>query len=263
MKTMLFTWVSLLCFALSADAALPEASRKKWKLVWSDEFDTNTVDTSKWKHPERAHPDWCQYQSKDPRCTYVKDGKLYLRGIVNDDKSADPAPYLTGGLISEGKFAFRHGKIEIRAKLECAQGAWPALWLLGEGLSWPDGGEIDIMEHLNHDTIFYQTVHSPYTLNGNTNNPPQGGTAALDPLQYNIFSVEIYPDRIDFLINDQVTFTYPKLESGPKEQWPFDNEFYILLSQQLEGNWVGKADPNQLPVQMIIDYVRVYEPRKR
>ena len=262
MKVTICSLICLLYSILSLNVTGQNVSRKKWKLIWKDEFNKNIIDTSKWHHPKRSHPDWCQYQSTDPRCTYVKDGKLYLRGIVNDDKTKDPAPYLTGGLISEGKFAFQHGKIEIRAKLECAQGAWPALWLVGEGMSWPDGGEIDIMEHLNHDTIFYQTVHSPYTLKGNTKNPPQGGIAPLDTSLYNIFSVEIYPEQIVFLINDQVTFTYPKLASGPKEQWPFDNKFYIILSQQLEGNWVGKANPSELPVQMIIDYVRVYEPRK-
>lgn len=28
---------------------------------------------------------------------------------------------------------------------------------------WPKGGEIDIMERLNHDRIAYQTTHSYYT----------------------------------------------------------------------------------------------------
>ena len=30
-------------------------------------------------------------------------------------------------------------------------------------IKWPEGGEIDIMEHLNHDTIAYQTIHTYYT----------------------------------------------------------------------------------------------------
>ena len=63
--------------------------------------------------------------------------------------------------------AFQYGKIEIRAKLESAQGAWPAIWMLAEQKKYgdyPRNGEIDIMEHLNYDTIIYQTTHSYYTL---------------------------------------------------------------------------------------------------
>jgi beta-glucanase (GH16 family) len=53
--------------------------------------------------------------------------------------------------------------LEIRAKLPCARGTWPAIWMLGAtpGLRWPQGGEIDIMEHVGHQPgIVHQTVHT-------------------------------------------------------------------------------------------------------
>lgn len=254
--------VMLLTILIVSFLQINAIDKSKWKLIWRDEFNKKSVDTTKWTQAKRSHPDWCKYLTDDSRCTIIDDGKLYLRGIVNDNKEKDPVEYLTGALISENKFTFKHGKIEIRAKLECAQGAWPALWLLGASGGWPHNGEIDIMEHLSHDSIFYQTVHSDYTLNkGGANNPPQGGTAPIDVSDYNIFSVELYKDKILFFINDKVTFEYKKLIPEVEGQWPFDNDFYILLSQQLEGSWVGKASPEQLPVQMIIDYVRVYEPK--
>jgi hypothetical protein len=42
-------------------------------------------------------------------------------------------------------------------------------------------------------------------------------------------------------------------------QWPYDQPFYILIDQQLGGNWVGKINPAHLPVQMIVDWVKVYQ----
>ena len=48
-------------------------------------------------------------------------------------------------------------------KRQAAGGAWPAIWMRPEGAAWPSGGEIDIMERLNNDSIAYQTVHSHYT----------------------------------------------------------------------------------------------------
>ena len=52
---------------------------------------------------------------------------------------------------------------------------------------------------------------------------------------------------------------YPKLENVDQSQWPFDQPFYLIISMQLEGNWVGKAKPEDLPVQMLIDWVKIYK----
>ena len=47
-----------------------------------------------------------------------------------------------------------------------------------------------------------------------------------------------------------------------ENQFPFPgNPFYIILSAQLGGDWVGEIDLNDLPVVMEIDYVRFYEKR--
>ena len=78
-----------------------------------------------------------------------------MKGIVNDNTEADAAQYLTGGLWTKDKRAFHGGRIEVRARLHGAKGAWPAIWTLPyetDKYSWPMGGEVDIMERLNHDS---------------------------------------------------------------------------------------------------------------
>jgi len=62
-----------------------------------------------------------------------------------------------------------------------------------------------------------------------------------------------------FTLNGKATFTYPKVDGVDPSQWPYDQPFYILIDQQLEGSWVGKVNPDDLPVNMIIDWVRVYQ----
>jgi hypothetical protein len=43
-------------------------------------------------------------------------------------------------------------------------------------------------------------------------------------------------------------------------QWPFDQPFYLLIDQQLEGSWPGKIrDPKELPISMTVDWVRLYQ----
>lgn len=240
-----------------------DREQKEWKLVWQDDFKGNAIDSTKWSKITKGGSDWNRHMSDDTACYAIHGGNLYLRGINNPDTVKDARLFLTGGVFSKGKFAFQYGRVEIRAKLECAQGAWPAMWMLAEKDKYgpyPHNGEIDIMEHLNFDDIIYQTTHSYYTLElKQQNNPPHGGTAKLNIKEYNVFGLEWYPDRLVFTLNGRETFRYTKVENVDASQWPYDQAFYIMIDQQLGGNWVGKVDPQQLPVQMIVDWVKVYQ----
>lgn len=236
---------------------------KKWKLIWKDDFDGNAIDSSKWSKVPSGQSDWNKHMSADPACYHQSEGMLYLKGIKNPDTLTDSRPYLTGGIYSKGKFAYQYGKIELRAKLECAQGAWPAIWMLAEQEKYgkyPRNGEIDIMEHLNFDAIIYQTTHSYYTLNlKQKDNPPNSGTAKLNVNEFNVFGLAWYPDKLIFTLNGKETFRYPRKSNVDPTQWPYDQPFYVLIDQQLGGSWVGKVNPGQLPVQMIVDWVKVFQ----
>lgn len=254
--------LSLLCLLLGHLPVTAEepAEIKGWKLVWHDEFEGTHIDSTKWSPCERARSDWNNTMSKDPRCFELKAGNLELRGFANNDLKKDPSPFLTGGVNSKGKFTFTHGKIVIRARFKSATGAWPALWLLGAEGKWPHNGEIDLMEHLNHDDIVYQTVHSHWANNVDTAKTiPKGHTEKIQRDEFNTYGVEREADRLVFTVNGKPTFTYPRVAGKGPEQWPFDRPFYLILSMQIGGGWVGKPDPKDYPAGMEIDWVRVYQ----
>lgn len=237
---------------------------ESWTLIWEDRFEGEELNSENWSVPERNNADWGNYMSDCEKCVVLRNNKLLLRGIVNDDvMPADSALFLTGGVISKGKKAFKYGKIEIRAKLETARGAWPALWLLADENrygEYPRNGEIDMMERLNDEKKIYQTVHSYYTLVlENKENPPYYSTVSLNPEEYNIYGLKWFPDRLVFTLNGEDTFTYPKLENTDPTQWPFDQPFYLLMTMQLGGSWVGEVNSEDLPVEMEIDWVRWYQ----
>ena len=239
-----------------------QSPRDTWQLVWEENFDKDgVIDETVWSKIPRGTSDWNNYMSNYDSLYDVKDGNLILTGMVNPDTVSDAVPYITGGIYTKDKKGFENGKIEICAKLGNAQGAWPAFWLLPfDNEQWPYGGEIDIMERLNSDTIAYQTVHSHYTYNLKMgDNPKQGGIGTIKKDNYNIYSVELYTDSIVFGINGNHTFTYPRIKTDTEGQFPFDRPFYLLLDMQLEGSWVGKANPKDLPVSMYIDWVRFYQ----
>ncbi len=237
-------------------------SQQKMSLIWEENFNqTGSFDESKWSKIPRGPSDWNRNMSNYDSCYAMRDGKLILRGLNNTHSPNDTARFLTGGVYTKDKVGFGFGRLEIRAKLNAAKGAWPAIWMLPEQRGkWPDGGEIDIMERLNFDSIAYQTVHSNYTVNLNIRDPKPGATGKINADDFNTYAVEKYPDSLVFLINNKKTFTYPRVVTDKPGQYPFnDSKFYLLIDMQLGGNWVGSVDPKKLPVEMEIDWVRFYE----
>lgn len=234
-----------------------------WKLTWEDDFNQRTFDTSVWSKIPRGLPDWQNLMSDFDSCYAMKDGHLVLRGIVNKPEYGlqDTARFLTGGLYTKGQQSFQNGRLEIRVKLTGARGAWPAIWLLPENGHWPAGGEIDIMERLNDESIAYQTVHSYYTVELGETYPPNGSTGPIVPNEYNTYAVELGPDSLRFYINDEHTFTYPKIATDKKGQFPFGRAFYLLIDMQLGGSWVGRVYEEDLPVEMWVDWVRFFTHR--
>ena len=183
MKTKTFLALFCLLCISSGFSSCQRHSSDQWKLVWEDNFDQKTgFDPQVWSKIPRGQSDWNNYMTDFDSCYAMRKGKLVLRGIVNHTQRNDTAPYLTGGVYTKGKKAFTNGRIEICAKLNAAGGAWPAIWMLPEGAAWPSGGEIDVMERLNNDSIAYQTVHSHYTYTlGIKDHPVSHSTGVIHP----------------------------------------------------------------------------------
>lgn len=257
MKKSLQIVLPLICVLIISSFS-PVTKKDKWQLVWEEDFDGANLDTSRWSRIPRGTADWQNYMSFSDSCYEMRDGNLVLKGIVNPDRQSDTVPYLTGGVWTKDKIGFRYGRIEIKAKLDEATGAWPAIWMLSQNVPWPKGGEIDVMEHLNFDSIAYQTVHTHFTYTLGIKDPVNGGTNKLNRNDYNVYALEMHPDSLVFFVNDNRTFAYPRIETDKEGQFPFDDEFYLLIDMQLGGSWVGEVDPNHLPAEMKIDWVKYY-----
>lgn len=240
------------------------AHRSGWKLTYCDDFNTGRLDTSVWSRIGRGSSDWHNTQDpNDPRLVTFRDGCIVLTGIVNDHPERDPAPHLTGGIWSMGKHPFDCGtkgaRFVVRARLHGAQGAWPAIWLMPyDNGPWPTGGEIDIMERLNFDSIAHQTVHSTYTQRHGDKR--HSSTSPIDPDGFNDYGVDLYPDSLVFHINGKPTYTYHRDKSLPEEmgQFPYFRPQHFRIDQQLGGSWVGKVRDADLPVEMEVDWVKHY-----
>ncbi|MCD8312945.1 MAG: DUF5014 domain-containing protein [Bacteroidales bacterium] len=134
-------------------------------------------------------------------------------------------------------------RVEIRARLlGQREGFLLALWLQGNDteLTWPEYGEIDIMENhvnLNDNNVARNTVTQTLHWGSGNNNPSV--TAVMDNVEdWNIYWVEI-PDAetVRFGINGETTAEYTAADANNDDaaEWPFCNEFnpsgfHILLN---------------------------------
>lgn len=126
-----------------------------YELVWSDEFDTNTLGTN-WNVEVTDAPynnELEAYTSRPDNVT-IADGNLVLTARR---ESYGSRSFTSGRVNSLNKVSFTHGKIEARIKLpHLANGLWPAFWMMGndfDTVNWPKCGEIDIMEMGMKDAV--------------------------------------------------------------------------------------------------------------
>lgn len=250
-------------------------------LIWEDEFEGSSLNTQYWNIEKGGSSNWNNTAIDDPRVIEVSEGTLKLKAIKNPNytgdlssvNSIDDSNIWTGAVDTRKKVDFKYGKVEIRARLESAPRAWPALWLMPTYSVYggnPNSGEIDIVERLNKDSYYYSTIHTEYHTS-NKGDPERYTTESAATIdQWTVFAVEWDKDKIEFFRDGNKYHTFNKGESSTVNgllRWPFDEEFYIILSQQIGGGWVdGEAksqglvlQDSDLPYQMEIDYVKVYE----
>ncbi len=127
-----------------------------WVLVFEDEFDGTTIDSTKWNHEVNCDGGGNQEQqcyTESAENSFVSDGKLNIVALPAPDGSE--LPYTSARLNTQYNVDFKYGRVEMSAKLPSGQGTWPAFWMMPTNDvygAWPRSGEIDIMEAVNLKT---------------------------------------------------------------------------------------------------------------
>ena len=231
-------------------------------LLWADEFNyTGSPDSNKWGYNiGRGDNGWGngEYQYYTSRTTNVNVENGYLK-ITAKKEDYEGANYTSARLLTQGKFDFKYGKVEVRAKLPIGVGTWPAIWMLGSNIStvsWPAWGEVDIMEHWGDNQGWVQSaMHTPSSY-GNTSN--HGGQSLADvSTVFHVYAVEWTSSEMIFTVDDVEHYRYnPSTKNS--NTWPFDAKQFIILNVAM-GSSYQTIDPNFVSSTMEIDYVRVYQ----
>jgi beta-glucanase (GH16 family) len=227
-----------------------------WTLVWHDEFNGSSVDTSKWSYEvngDGGGNNELQYYTARPQNSFVKDGVLTIQAQQEDYMGKS---YTSARMRTLKKGDWKYGRFDVRAQLPYGQGLWPAIWMLPTDWvygGWPASGEIDIMEELGQQTDkVYGTIH--YAVNGS--HQQSGGSYVITQgtfaSKFHIFTLEWDSTGLRWFVDGARYFT---AVTGK----PFDQRFHLLLNVAVGGNWPGNPNVSTLFPQLLkVDYVRVY-----
>jgi beta-glucanase (GH16 family) len=247
------------------DAAL--AMPAGYRLAWADEFNVDGLpDPARWAYDtDRNQAGWYNHEAQyysGPRAenARVAGGRLIITARKEDLASAPDwggQHYTASRMVTRGKADWTYGYFEIRAKLPCGKGTWPAIWTLGSGGHWPEDGELDIMEQVGSaPTRLFSTVH---TLAGNGGNGKGAATQITDACSaFHTYQMLWTAQAIRFGIDGVSHFSYANPGTGAAA-WPFAAPQYLLLNIAIGGDLGGPIDDTIFPVAMEVDYVRVYQ----
>lgn len=265
--------------ALPVQAAVSSNTKddNEWNLVFSDEFNDDTVNAQYWNRYPAAidSEDYFFYGSTPetvvcPENVSVSDGSLHILAENNPIDLGDGVDhkYRTGILQSRDKIELAYGRFEARIKMPDLPGSNPAFWLMPhkyeDGFSFIGlnnskgeegyGAEVDILEHIYTDGNAYQsTVHwGGYEAQHKSWTASPKPVMEGDPYDWHIFAVEWTPSSLKFMVDGKVTAAYSgtAVPQGPE---------FIILSLGMGGGWIGTPDVTKMPAEMLVDYVRVYQ----
>ena len=251
-------------------------SKNNRKLVFEDEFNYRGLpDSTKWGYEEgfvrNQEPQY--YTVKRLENCRVENGSLvietrketypnaaYKPGSADWDRKEQSAHYTSASINTKGKFSWKYGRIEVRAKVPAGLGIWPAVWMLGT-TKWPECGEIDIMEFLGKNSSkIYGTVHYLDTT-GTFRDRGEVANGIKPSDGFHVYAIDWNDQQITFYYDSLAYFVFDFKKAKDNPGNVFQKDFYLLLNLAVghEGSWAGPLDDKVLPAKYYIDYVKVYQ----
>ena len=245
-----------------------------YELLWSDEFEGETLNENFWSFETGNHDGWgngeVEYYKREN--AVVKDGQLHI--VAKKEKEGD-FDYTSARIKTADKVKFTYGIVEARIALPAVKGMWPAFWMMPNDSiygNWPDSGEIDIMEgnggsqYGTSSALHYAVAHKDvYEVGYNNLNTRE---VRSNITEFHVYRMDWQEDSIAFFCDDRLIKEIPQrvwqtsnVDKDENPIAPFDKDFFIIFNLAISGNYVhGDMPPASFTdCEMLIDYVRVYQ----
>ena len=264
-------------------------------LVWSDEFNTaGPLNEADWNF-ERGFVRNYELQWYQEDNAICRDGCLIITARHEQVKNpnyvkvdnSDPnrprrrrpdwrqqreyAEYTSASVNTRGKREFLYGTLEVRARIPVLEGAWPAIWTLGNQWHWPSCGEIDVMEYYRINDVPHILANAAW---GNDNNQAVWNSKAIPfthftgrdadwAQKFHVWRMEWQPEYLRIYLDDELLndIDLSKTINGTYGEGknPFHTPQYFLLNLAIGGQHGGEPAPEKYPLRYEIDYIRFYQ----
>lgn len=250
-------------------------SERTYTLVWEDDFNGSALDESNW-NIETGVPGNNEKQYYKAENISVSGGNLVITAKKEQVVTSNGATkdYTSGRLNSRGKAFIKYGKIEARISFPGQSGTWGAFWLMPNESAyggWPRSGEVDIVEHVGNNPDRVSVAVHTYERNGNVGSEGDAWNSLRTyenvADEYHVYGVEWIDnyrngnDALIFYFDDEIvgTCTQSLWQESTWKDWPFDQDFYVVLNLAIGGSF-GGAEPinGTFPMEMKVDWVRMY-----
>ena len=254
---------------------------QKWKLVWSEEFNYKGKPDAKFWSFEKGFARNEELQWYQDENAYCKKGVLviearkekvlnpeYKKGDVNWKTSREYAEYTSSSINTEGKKDFLYGRVEVRAKIPTACGAWPAIWTLGKDMEWPLSGEVDLMEFYQINNVPSILANAAWGTNVRWKAKWDGANKPLSHFtekdrnwanKFHIWRMDWDKDFIRLYLDNELLNEIDISKTiNPDGTNPFHQPQYLLLNLAIGRNG-GDPSQTKFPLVYEIDYVRIYQ----
>lgn len=251
---------------LAAGCSDDEEPATNYGLIWQDNFEGpagQLPDPEKWQFD--IGTDWgnnqLEYDTNRPENVSL-DGQGNLAITAREEEYSGQS-YTGGRIKTKDLFEQERGRFEARIKLPIGQGIWPAFWMLGhdiDDVSWPQCGEIDIMEYRGQEPrVLVGSVHGPGYAGSNPISQEHTLAQGGFHLGFHVFAIEWDNEGIRWFVDGFNYHTVTPADIPAGTDWVFDHPFFMLLNVAVGGHWVGSPDETtQFPQTMLIDYVKVF-----
>ncbi|MGE3241036.1 MAG: family 16 glycosylhydrolase [Pirellulales bacterium] len=245
--------------AATALAQIPDVPG--WKIKVNEEFNGSSLNTSMWTAMNRRDSFNNEKQYYHPNQVVVADGNLQITAI---NVPRDGKAYQSGLITSNATYG--PGRFEARMNLPTTQGMWPAFWLNANNVSWPKGGEIDILENRGSQP---NLVSSAYHWQVSQTQPCcDGHQYVFKELTYSgpsednyhnafhTYAVEWEETQLRFYVDGTLYHSVTENANRPI----YETAKNIILNLAIGGDFGG--DPNGStvwPQTLLVDYVRIWQ----
>lgn len=239
-------------------------------LVWHDEFDDATLDTSKWRYATHNSGGSEQQAYTVGRTENVRLENSNLILEARKDGYVSGYTWSSGRIDTSGLCGFKYGRLEAKLRYDVVSGAFPACWTIGTcahyptgenihgvkkslGTQWAQNGEIDMFEGRGTNSEIAQGGWYNQD-DGKGNQTIIFGRKNIDASQYHVYAVEWTETTMISYIDGVET---GRTDISNIESW--HRPMYIILNMAV-GSTGGYPADDCTSMKMEVDWVRVYAP---